>query len=70
MSNKSSQHYAHDENDDQQDLGPGWKRLHHSPIFWVGVVLVLAAMLTYVFTMDLTTRPVPGPKQPAVNMVP
>ena len=70
MSNKSAQHHAHNENDDQQELGLGWKRLHRSPVFWIGVVLVLAAMLTYVFTMNLATRPMPSSKQPAANTVP
>lgn len=41
---------------DQND-GRTPRPIHRSPIFWIGVVLVLAAMLTYVFTMDLATRP-------------
>jgi hypothetical protein len=31
--------------------------IHHSPIFWIGVVLFLAALTVYVFTDDLSWRP-------------
>ncbi len=36
---------------------PAWKRVHHSWIFWVGVVLTFAAILTYVLSLDLAWRP-------------
>ena len=69
MSNKSSHHESH-ENSDEQNEAPRTRPIHHSWIFWVAVVLVLVAMLTYVFTMDLATRPVPRGAQPAANTVP
>jgi len=31
--------------------------IHHSPIFWIGVVLFLAAITIYVLTDDLSWRP-------------
>ena len=68
MSNKSSHHESHDNNDDQND-GSRSKRLHHSWIFWVALVLTFAAILTYVFTMDLATRPVPRSGQPTPSTV-
>jgi hypothetical protein len=34
-----------------------WRRIHHSPIFWVGVVLCLAAIAIYVLSDDLAWRP-------------
>ena len=34
-----------------------WRRVHHSPWFWVGVVMFMAAILTYVFSEDLSLRP-------------
>jgi hypothetical protein len=34
-----------------------WRRVHHSPWFWVGVAMFLAAILTYVFSEDLSLRP-------------
>jgi hypothetical protein len=33
-----------------------WRRIHHSPIFWIGVALCLAAILTYVWSDDLAWR--------------
>jgi hypothetical protein len=32
------------------------RRIHHSPLFWVGAVLFLAAIATYVFSDDLSWR--------------
>jgi hypothetical protein len=34
-----------------------WRRIHHSPAFWIGVVLCLAAIAIYVLSDDLTWRP-------------
>jgi hypothetical protein len=34
-----------------------WRRVHHSPLFWVGLVLCLAAIAVYVLTEDLSWRP-------------
>ncbi|MFZ2105140.1 MAG: hypothetical protein WAV18_07100 [Roseiarcus sp.] len=34
-----------------------WRRIHHSPLFWVGVAMFLTAILTYVFSEDLSLRP-------------
>jgi hypothetical protein len=34
-----------------------WRRIHHSPWFWVGVVLFLAAITIYVLSDDLSWRP-------------
>jgi hypothetical protein len=36
-----------------------WRRVHHSPWFWVGVAMFMAAILTYVFSEDLSLRPRP-----------
>jgi hypothetical protein len=33
------------------------RHIHHSPLFWVGVVLFLAAITIYVLTDDLSWRP-------------
>lgn len=35
----------------------GWRHIHHSPLFWVGIVLCLAAIMIYVFSDDLSWRP-------------
>jgi hypothetical protein len=34
-----------------------WRRIHHSPLFWVGVVMFLAAVSIYVVSDDLAWRP-------------
>jgi len=34
-----------------------WRRIHHSPLFWLGVVLALAAIMIYVLSDDLSWRP-------------
>jgi hypothetical protein len=36
---------------------PDWRRIHHSPLFWVGAVLFLAAISIYVWSEDLSWRP-------------
>ena len=35
-----------------------WRRIHHSPLFWVGVFPFLAAITIYVLSDDLSWRPV------------
>jgi hypothetical protein len=34
-----------------------WKRIHHSPLFWFGFGLFLAAITIYVLSDDLSWRP-------------
>jgi hypothetical protein len=34
-----------------------WTRIHHSPLFWVGVFLCLAAIMVYVLSDDLSWTP-------------
>jgi len=34
-----------------------WRRIHHSPLFWVGVILFLAAITIYVLSEDLSWQP-------------
>ena len=33
------------------------KPIHHSPIFWIGVVMFLVAITIYLLTDDLAWRP-------------
>jgi hypothetical protein len=33
--------------------------IHHSPIFWIGIVLSLAAIVIYLWSYDLSWRPPP-----------
>ena len=34
-----------------------WRRIHHSPLFWLGLCLCLAAITIYVLSLDLSWRP-------------
>jgi hypothetical protein len=34
-----------------------WRKLHHSPLFWVGVGLFLTAIMIYVLSDDLSWQP-------------
>jgi len=34
-----------------------WARIHHSPLFWVGVFLCLVAIAVYVLSDDLSWTP-------------
>ncbi len=37
--------------------GPYWRRAHHDWRFWVGVVLMVGAMVVYVTSENLAFRP-------------
>ena len=41
----------------RKDGIPYWKRAHHDWKFWVAILLMLAAMVIYVKTNDLSVRP-------------
>jgi hypothetical protein len=43
---------------------PYWTRAHRDWRVWVGVVLMLAAMIIYLMTDDLAWRPRIGPQPP------
>jgi hypothetical protein len=36
---------------------PDLKRIHHSPVFWVGACLFLLAIAVYVLSDDLSWQP-------------
>ena len=36
---------------------PYWKRAHSDWRFWIGVLLMFAAMIIYVMSLDLAVRP-------------
>jgi hypothetical protein len=45
----------------QDDPRPYWKRAHHDFRFWIGMVLMLAAITIYVISDDLSLLPVGQP---------
>ncbi len=49
---------------------PYWKRMHHSPFFWVAAFFILLAMTIYVVTENLSFRPGKKPQQPVPALAP
>jgi hypothetical protein len=60
----------------QQHGGPDpvhrfhWKRIHHSPFFWIAASFILLAMVVYVMTNNLAFRPGREPQGPAPALAP
>jgi hypothetical protein len=50
-------HGEHDHNSDQQGQRPYWTCAHRDWKFWVALSLMLAAMVIYVVSDDLSFRP-------------
>ena len=50
--------------------GPRWKRIHHSPFFWIAACFILIAMTVYVVTNNLSFRPGRAPKNQAPALAP
>lgn len=48
---------------------PNWKRIHHTWIFWIFLLLMLAAITYYVISADFAFAPQNQPKQPAGNNI-
>jgi len=53
---------VNDENRQGSESGPAvqrrnWRRVHHSLLFWIGVVVCLTAIAMYVLSNDLSWRP-------------
>ncbi len=51
--NRGMRHRQAKENAVAEEARP----IHHSPWFWLGVAMFLTAILTYVFSEDLSLRP-------------
>ena len=63
------QHGGPDGGGVHQGHGPYWKRAHRHWGFWVALFLMLAAMIVYVMSNDLTRRPRSQPRQPLSDAV-
>ena len=50
--------------------GPYWKRMHHSPFFWVAAVCILVAMSVYVITNNLAFWPGHQAQKPVPALAP
>jgi hypothetical protein len=51
----SKKHHRHEAKPPVPKTGP--RPIHHSPVFWVGVVLFLLAIAIYVLSDDLSWQP-------------
>jgi len=49
---------------------PYWKRMHHSPFFWMAAFFILLAMTVYVVTDNLAFRPGRAPQNPVPALAP
>jgi len=55
---RMSNHGSHiDSSQESGDPGPYWRRMHHDWRFWVGAVLMFAALAVYVLSGDLAFVP-------------
>ena len=45
------------------EIRPYWKRAHQDWRFWIGFVLMLLAILYYIFSIDFTLSPRPKKEQ-------
>ena len=50
--------------------GPAWKRIHHSPFFWVAAFFIAAAMVVYVTTNNLAFWPGHQARAPVPALAP
>ena len=50
--------------------GPDWKRMHHSPFFWVAACFIMLAMVIYVLTNDLAFWPGSKAHRPVPELAP
>jgi hypothetical protein len=57
------QSHGHPHHDHQEPKGPWWKQVHRDWRFWTALILMIAAMVTYVLTLDESMRPGGGVQQ-------
>ena len=49
---------------------PRWKRIHHSPFFWIAAAFILLAMIIYVVTDNLAFRSGRAPRNQVPALAP
>ena len=55
-------HHGGPSTDAARPQKPYWKRMHHSPFFWVAAFFILVAMTIFVMTDGFLIRPRAQPK--------
>ena len=58
------QHSGGRDRKENRPRSPYWRRMHHHRYFWVGMLLMLVAMVNYVMTEALSWLPRSQPQQP------
>jgi hypothetical protein len=72
MNNSTPSHLVYggaENNIAQQGHSPYWKRAHRDWRIWVAVLLMIAGMIIYVMSEDLSSRPLSRPQQPGSGAV-
>lgn len=67
MNESKKSHHVYGETDSNTAQGahaPYWKRAHRDWRIWVAVVLMIAGMIVYVMSEDLSVRPRRPPEPP------
>jgi len=70
MNDPKFQQHGGDHAAEHPPHGPYWKRMHHSPFFWIAVVCIMLAMVIYVTTNNLSVGPGGQPQSPTPALVP
>jgi hypothetical protein len=69
MKHGHHQHVGPNSDGIHHDRRPYWKCAHRDWRFWIGVVLMLAAMFVYLMSDDLSLRPRLQPQRPVSGAV-
>jgi hypothetical protein len=71
MTGSKNNHERDDSARGGPDPGPYWRRMHRDWRFWIGAILMSAAIAVYVLSGDLAwvprSQPQPAPTTPASN---
>lgn len=65
---KQGQHDGGQHREGSHPRGQGRNRLHHHWYFWVGMLLMVAALVIYIMTEDLAWVPGSQPSQPLTGV--
>jgi hypothetical protein len=57
MTGSRHNHEGNSGDDGEPDAGPNWRRMHRDWRFWVGALLMAAALSVYVLSGDLAWVP-------------
>jgi hypothetical protein len=60
-------HHGGPHTDGSKPSGPYWKRMHHTPFFWVAAFFLLLAMFIFVTTDGFLLRPRARAQAPAAG---